>query len=389
MDKNDNSLVTGPTNLIRLEGIVFGIKKVLYLFMDKHLSVESQTKCDKTSEHITKYVMNNIDKNKSNILDLFLEVDISRISNKINIKHNRYIDEMVKAFEFNYDEKKKKMYSPKKHANLRLHYIDFRTFFFNDILIIADSISGLLSFNNFYLTGDNYKKLSYQMYLMKRYLLVLYNTLYKTGKHSQDLKIKPESKEDNIVNKLKEYVNKIQNKYNHDKVKIAINDHFATLQICLDMMLDKLAEMRLDLDKIIDIEKDDMTVLLKTTPLKIEKVFRDVYYSNEIIYYASLTCFSNFIDLFFLRRFLDKDYITNAITYTGSFHSLLYIHFLINNFDFQITNVAYSSIKDLKKLNKEIKGMPYKNYTNKMADLFIAKDLKQCIDISSFPKNFQ
>ena len=50
---------------------------------------------------------------------------------------------------------------------------------------------------------------------------------------------------------------------------------------------------------------------------------------NDLRARLSLIIFTNITDLFFLRRFLDKDYITKAITYTGAVHSINYINFLV------------------------------------------------------------
>ena len=45
--------------------------------------------------------------------------------------------------------------------------------------------------------------------------------------------------------------------------------------------------------------------------------------------------FGRFTDIFFLRRFLDKEYITNAIVYAGALHINTYIDILIKEFDFK------------------------------------------------------
>jgi hypothetical protein len=40
------SRINGPHNVVRLEGIVNGHNKVLYLFFDVHLDIFQQTKCE-------------------------------------------------------------------------------------------------------------------------------------------------------------------------------------------------------------------------------------------------------------------------------------------------------------------------------------------------------
>ena len=55
----------------------------------------------------------------------------------------------------------------------------------------------------------------------------------------------------------------------------------------------------------------------------------------------TLSYFTRFTDLYFLRRFLDKDYITNGIIYCGAFHSAVYIEHLVKDL---ISSYTCSSI---------------------------------------------
>ena len=50
-----------------------------------------------------------------------------------------------------------------------------------------------------------------------------------------------------------------------------------------------------------------------------------------------------FTDIYFLRRFLDKNNIQNAITYCGRQHALNYIYFLVKYFDFTIIKLYNSN----------------------------------------------
>ena len=42
---------------------------------------------------------------------------------------------------------------------------------------------------------------------------------------------------------------------------------------------------------------------------------------------------------YFLRRFLDKDYITKNIVYTGFIHTIEYLYFLVKHYDFKIIEI--------------------------------------------------
>ncbi len=86
-----------------------------------------------------------------------------------------------------------------------------------------------------------------------------------------------------------------------------------------------------------------------------------------------------------MRRFLDKDYITNAITYTGSAHSCTYIEILTQEFDFVITHTSYSTISDLSELNRVVKTKK----STELDEIFYPPILNQCSELSNFPKNFE
>ena len=104
---------------------------------------------------------------------------------------------------------------------------------------------------------------------------------------------------------------------------------------------------------------------------------------GETIDRLILQIFSRLTDLFFIRRFLDKDYITTAITYTGSFHSVNFVNLLVSLFDFKITHFSYSDIQNLNKLNEIAK-----NDINKLNYVLHPPKLIQCSDINNFPDDF-
>lgn len=60
------------------------------------------------------------------------------------------------------------------------------------------------------------------------------------------------------------------------------------------------------------------------------------------------------MDLYFLKRFLDKEYIKNAVLYCSSHHT---IDILINGFNFKITHTT----SNVNNINNKIKYNKYKN----------------------------
>jgi purine-cytosine permease-like protein len=90
------------------------------------------------------------------------------------------------------------------------------------------------------------------------------------------------------------------------------------------------------------------------------------------------------MDIYFLRRFLDKDYITNVVAYTGMAHSVDYIYMLITYFDFRMTHCAYlNSNKSINELVTTV-DIPFD-----LQKYFIPKERIQCTDLSNFPENFE
>ena len=103
----------------------------------------------------------------------------------------------------------------------------------------------------------------------------------------------------------------------------------------------------------------------------------------------SFSITAHLVDIYFLRRFLDKDYITNGIVYAGAAHVAFFVNILINEFNFSITHVSKSKTTNLIDLETKIKEIkPIIQNFPKILDLLDVFQSDQCSDISSFPKNF-
>ena len=83
-------------------------------------------------------------------------------------------------------------------------------------------------------------------------------------------------------------------------------------------------------------------------------------------------------DIYFLRRFLDKDYIKNVLTYCGRNHALNYIYFLVKYFNFKITKLYNSNGMTLDDIKNKIKET---DDLSQIHNLFLIKGEKpkQCI----------
>src|SRR5690606_31562117 len=91
------------------------------------------------------------------------------------------------------------------------------------------------------------------------------------------------------------------------------------------------------------------------------------------------------MDLYMIRRILDKDYITNTITYTGAAHSLDYIRILVKYFGFKLTNYSYLGYDSIEEVDTHIK---FSKYYSEPAKIFYPKIFSQCSDITSFSNLF-
>lgn len=326
--------VNGPVNVVRLEGQIFNVNKIIYIFFDHHSNLYTQTKCeDFISDDIVIYLNKEFSKINNKYIDFFMETSIDQqdlFLSKI-YKKDRYIDELNKFFMSNILIKNDKNLGTKINKNIRFHYVDIR----NEFKL------------NFYKIFENIKKnikknKEKNMYTEYKNLIDEINN--KLDELTKILK--------NNGNKM---VKKIKLKYNHPEIKEKVNMLIDNLYVHINLIKKNILNIN-DLEEI------------------------NTYYIELVKLYAWL------MDIYFLRRFLDKKYITNGIIYCGVGHALRYIIFLIKEFDFNITHASYLS-KPLTLINEIIKNTDI-NDIESIKSLFIKDNFIQCINISSIPDNF-
>ncbi len=391
MNTTKSKYINGPLNVIRLEGEINNIKKVLYIFLDLHMEVRNQTKCeDYLSEDVTKYVKEEMikfskdNKDKDKYLDFFMEhrldTDENMIMDYVYYK-DKYIDEMQKFFLQNFRK------DSKEFKNVRFHYADIRN---SKILFDYEKIDDILTNYN----CDTYRKENVNV-ILKIYDATLKYLdgirLYFTGRIKTNKEVK---------HTLDTPYNKIQDllyKYNNKDVKTKIS---ALIELYLSES-NKLTKMIVDNKKLIlnheekcnnyfnekgyrKKTKDEMghaTYFFNDNDILANfKKNHNQIFDKRMIVYALL------MDMYFLRRFCDKDYITNGIFYGGSAHCSIYINFLIKFFDFKITHASYLSM-DLEKINKKLGEKLY--VVDELNELFFPEILLQCSNINKFPEKFE
>ena len=399
--------VNGPVNVVRLEGDVDNIKKVIYLFLDYHIDVRFQTQCKNVfSDDIQKYFINSFYElgSKDKIYDFFVEIYPSELSNrKFRSKDykEKYIEEVVKFFRkiFKYDSKKNKVMVNKFFKNIRLHYIDIRDYY---KLSIHSKMMQMNNIAHKFMTTDRIDTLSLDKIIklmeeMREHLQLIINILTKDPqKVSREKIIKERFDADLDLNVIKYLAKKIKTSYKHPDVKKIMNNFIMDSVNNFKATIKFIAESRqifIDYGDRIDqsegkLVPDDNTSYIYSYGLStytIRYMIVDIVNRVEKLFEENFVeFFARFTDIYFLRRFLDKDYITNVVAYTGALHSITYIHVLINYFGFKITHASYTQISDLKKLNSEIR----KKSQMDIQPFVLPETLEQCSDMTKFPSNF-
>ena len=406
--------ISGPINVIRMEGIVHGIKKIIYLFMDWHEDVAMQTECVNVfSKDLNKFLAENFyNLNNSPITyDFFMEVRPSDILFAPNtgteglVYKKQYISQVIKFFAsvFKYDPDKDIVRISDIFKNVRLHYLDIRDYLKYHVINLLGEAG--------HLCQDFMCQQDIQLSRLSQIIDIL-----KTSKTNLDATIKIFKSNTNTDTKLvgqkkvpvikyykgfdpetvERLVFKIKQSYKHTDVK-------NILVPMLEKLITDLEQLSNNIDATIQrlIEhgnfiNDNFVKLIKEpadgdyhygiNSHNMRRIIFDVMDSVANLYQYCVKVFARITDIYMLRRFLDKDYITNAIVYSGAAHSEMYIKTLITYFGFKITHVSFSSVENLDMLNQEIKSKTQKNIN--ITDMINPPILYQCSDITHFPDKF-
>lgn len=403
--------VSGPNNLVRLEGEIGGVKKVFYLFMDIHLGETEQLECkDIRSSTIKQYLVKTFDSlgTQDKKYDFFLETfpDYYKYDYpKVGI----YLVQLRRLFSdaFDFDFKTNRVKTSKEFPNIRFHYLDIRSYLsykagnpFGLIYEIIDYIylHQTLGPNNILDIYDSVNLASSRLYF-------LYQTLY--GKKEKIMKkdviqenyekISNYSEKD-FQETIKYLINKIRTKYTNNSVKKKINDiidgklkeifekYFEIVPGFLDQLKKNYEDLIQPINKLVEYRGEKNYLLLNYRQIVDDLKSYMLMVLEELFELSFTQIYTIITDLYFLRRALDKNYMTNIIGYTGGYHSANYISILVHSFDFKITHVNYSN-HGIDELNQEIKKTKLLD-TKKVYSYFMPEYLEQCIEISKFPPQF-
>lgn len=385
MDTQKNQFINGPYNIARLEGTIDGIDKVIYLFMDVHKDIKQQTQCSNIfSKDITKYLLESFEKisKGDKTYDFFAEIYPSELVNasysKIDSEPREiYIEEVVKLFRklFDYDPVKNKVKMGNIFDNVRLHYFDVRDYY--------QFAARRKIFQMIPLTKDFKNKGMIDIQALD-YIILLAQTIIQHFEIIKEVLISPNNYQKKAIikdvrhnlldmNGIRYIADKLKESYQNKKVKEIMN---LLIQKTVKNLDSAISESEIAIDTLKSIKNS------KAPKNKIDTIINLVndLYNNQFIEFLA-----RFTDIHFLRRFLDKKYITNAIVYSGGYHSYEYIHILVKYFDFKITHIYKNSLKTIDKLNEGIRKTSESSEIRK----YFNTNLSQCVDMKNFPDNFE
>jgi Family of unknown function (DUF5847) len=431
MSKNNNNeiLVNGPINAFRLEGKINDINKVIYLFGDFHHPINVETKCDSyVSDDFIKYYHKTMKKTNSDITYDFLFENYSDIDmfEQYRYSYSPYRKQYINEIR-SYVDSDMEIYETKKNIsdlllenkgsktfkNVRLHYLDIRSFYrYYQISSLLNGLDNLISqYDSTQHTYYIIKNLISTFINIKNELKYLINKLsiYSKNKPKQlsDI-ILPEIKDKEIldnISKYKEDISSHDSRINKYLEKIFKRDKHAFIKNKL--MASKIFKLIFtDAKEVISIINGCLRKLLilyeigNVNDFSLNKMY-DEGYRYGIDYYKTqkllsqikikvisihdkiIPIYTKMTDLYCLRRILAKDYINHAIVYTGAAHTINYAVTLVQNFDFNITHAEYTKFS-LDETNNLIKNKKMDNYD----ELFYKPIFKQCTDMAKFPDKF-
>lgn len=305
--------------------------------------------------------------NPGRIFDFFYEgqsglnpVDINKediINNElINLHYTtRYIENISKVVYSNINFVNNKIHVSKYLPNVRFHYFNFRS------------------------TIKNFDKLS-QGFI---YNTFDYNSMKINLEKIKELVLETIS---DIQTDTNEYINKLKYKYHNIIIKNKIIELYQKYVIqfannisdIIDQTIKYINETPKLFDKYINIiEKYEIEKLI---------ICNLTILNDSILFFSC-----NLIDLFLLRRLLDKQYINNCIIYCGTYHMDFITYLLVKYFNFKISHCAHvDNIKinnSIDTLHEIIIKKTMDNYNNRLYIQTLFDNKLQCSNLFNFPKD--
>jgi len=435
MDVSEHIYIDGPHDVFRLEGQINGLNKMIYLFADVHHNLERQTKCstyDSTPIYNYIYTMCKEFDRKNIKYDLFGEMSFTNYSDpKINNQWNeKYIRNYMKMLRtIKYQKMKEHMFK-----NIRIHYTDPREYLdyqmmymiheINDTLRnrcfcneCTDKISNILAHIEMIIRVHQNIVLMIRTKQIPKYIEVIrrilndlmnnkdtnsqnnnlvkrsptsYLTADVTGSMDQILEryidmmiIRKDERELKRTLSTLLFFDKLLNRFNNESVKKLIVDRLSFYY------LDKTNEVLRLIDRVNDKWKQlTQGVANKLDNLKI--LFAEFETHIDTLSYEIVSLYTITMDIYFIKRFIDKDYVERGIMYCGGYHVAQIIYYLVRYLGFVITHTAKNNKSNhIDTLNQMIRNNNFPIF-NDVFKLLFDKDVNaefvQCVDMINFPK---
>jgi hypothetical protein len=388
-EKSETISLNGPVNYFKLSHN----DKQINIFMDFHAPIHRQRKCeDYESKDVDKYfnkILSQDTEKSEETLDFFLEINPTSINYKYKYYTNdNYLVSIRKMFSKLYNQKYANIDEDEiPEQKIRLHYMDIRDYSsFNELkrkleIIISELdrtrldnleliINELISIKNILIFIDsmiksiitNNKNPIYEKLSSKK---IDYVNL-KENKAKQDKSINKESQlSANMVMDVGLYqiLQKILYNYkdsnNKDNIINLFTEHYIKTSKYLIDKLNKLIPKISEMDKIIDeyiIEEKitfeeinsqkndgsrDILPYYFYSMKKYKKTWRELIDEVEEINHLIVKMGVIMTDCYFLRRLIDNSKITKSIVYTGAYHSVIYLWFLVKYCNYNIDDYYY------------------------------------------------
>ncbi|CAI2358418.1 Hypothetical protein MVR_LOCUS124 [uncultured virus] len=351
--------INGPYNIIRL--INPDLKKTVYVMFDVHTPMLQQNRCKSVySLDVDKFLVNEFLRVSNDANHAPVDFMFEQHSNtKTKSNDQMYITNIDQLFQeiMYYNQIKsaaRNMWQlaitrNKLFENVRVHSIDIRYVLMplNLMMDITYEYWDNIHQDGYYWSSELHGIL---VQLHDNIALIISALTNKPIRDSNYAHVGVDKTAFNSI------INKLLHKYNHINVKEYINS------VISNNVLPRLTQVK-------DMIETILEQLEQINP-KISYLFADDTNDNNVYSWVSVTPHSRKImttidstlaiafdsiialmDLYAIRRILDKDYITNAVMYTGGHHSANYINMLVKGFDFIITNASnlgqYKSVEDM------------------------------------------
>lgn len=407
-DNNNNTrkYVSGPNNLVRMEGKINNINKVFYIFFDYHMDCHEQLECENIyaipiKQYLVKQFQNINESDR--MIDFLLEEFPEYVLEKHSMPRTLiYIQQLRLLFDklFNYDVEKNRILKSNQFPNTRFHYLDIRTFLLGQNsrnMIISNVMDKYLAFLGRTVYPEDLHYIIDGLLIGSSQVKTWYDIFFHDNKQIKKVKVIQSINDlikytpDQYIETLSYIVNKIKNSYKNENVKKAIHNEINTQ---LKQHFDDYFETFKKIKKYLEESAQKLNY-------NNYELVSEGYFGNQQRYFVSIdiiykgihlmrkleNIYFNIhvmvVDLYYLRRTLDKDYMGTIISYTGALHSTYYVYFLTKYFNLKLTHASY--INKEKSINQFISDI----FDEKMINIFNPPIRTQCIDVTDFPDNFE